>query len=255
MSRRFFSGWPPAEDIPSPVPRPKRRGFTGGTWFRPSDRARPALRCRPAFPQKRPRSGGSCRRRRLRERIRNQFVLGIPLCACAAGKGSAPAGAENGVHFPPAESGQKGRRGAFIPRAKCPPEPPVRPRRGWLLLHPSPASAAWLRFAPAGGRETKDEGGKPGGLLPARRRMPASDFRQFICRKSMEFSGAPAKPVLRGNRNAPRSPPFAHAENGFCCTPAPRLPRGFALPRGGRKCPSAGAKPRGGRLLIPPGID
>ena len=23
------------------VPRPKRRGFTGGTWFRPSDRARP----------------------------------------------------------------------------------------------------------------------------------------------------------------------------------------------------------------------
>ena len=42
----------------SPVLRPKRRGFTGGTWFRPSDRARPALRCRPAFPQKRPRSRG-----------------------------------------------------------------------------------------------------------------------------------------------------------------------------------------------------
>ena len=40
-------------------PRPKRREFTGGTWFRPSDRARPAMRCRPAFPQKRPRSGGS----------------------------------------------------------------------------------------------------------------------------------------------------------------------------------------------------
>ena len=29
-----------------PVLRPKRRGFTGGTWFRPSDRARPAARCR-----------------------------------------------------------------------------------------------------------------------------------------------------------------------------------------------------------------
>ena len=43
------------------VPRPKRRGFTGGTWFRPSDRARPALRCRPAFPQKRPRSRGGFR--------------------------------------------------------------------------------------------------------------------------------------------------------------------------------------------------
>ena len=28
------------------VPRPKRRGFTGGTWFRPSDRARPAVRRR-----------------------------------------------------------------------------------------------------------------------------------------------------------------------------------------------------------------
>ena len=26
---------------PSPVLRPKRRGFTGGTWFLPSDRARP----------------------------------------------------------------------------------------------------------------------------------------------------------------------------------------------------------------------
>ena len=149
MSRRCFGVWPPAEDIPSPVPRLKRRGFTGGTWFRPSDRARPALRCRPAFPQKRPQSGGSCRRRRLRERIRNQFVLGIPLCVCAAGKGSAPAGAENGVHFPPAESGQKGRRGALIPRAKCPPDPPfavsedgfcctqlplvLRPKRSGLL--------------------------------------------------------------------------------------------------------------------------
>ena len=32
-----------------------------------------------AFPQKRPRSGGSCRRRRLRERIRNPSALGIPL--------------------------------------------------------------------------------------------------------------------------------------------------------------------------------
>ena len=29
-----------------PCPRPKRRGVTGGTWFRPSARARPALRCR-----------------------------------------------------------------------------------------------------------------------------------------------------------------------------------------------------------------
>ena len=51
------------------------------------------------------------------------------------------------VHFPPAESGQKGRRGAFLPKAKCPPEPPVRPRRGWLLQYPSPASAAGLRFS------------------------------------------------------------------------------------------------------------
>ena len=50
------------------------------------------------------------------------------------------------VHFPPAESGQKGRRGALAPRAKCPPDPP-----------------------------------------------------------------------------------FAHAEDGFCSTPAPRLPRGFAF--------------------------
>ena len=54
------------------------------------------------------------------------------------------------VHFPPAESGQKGRRGAFIPRAKCPPEPPVRALRSSQLLHPSPASAAGLRFSPPG---------------------------------------------------------------------------------------------------------
>ena len=59
---------------------------------------------------------------------------------------SAPTGAENGVHFPPAESGQKGRRGATAPRAKCPPEPPVRALRGRFLLHPSPASAAGLCF-------------------------------------------------------------------------------------------------------------
>ena len=50
------------------------------------------------------------------------------------------------VHFPPAESGQKGRRGAITPKAKCPPEPPVRALRSSQLLHPSPASAAGLRF-------------------------------------------------------------------------------------------------------------
>ena len=45
-----------------------------------------------------------------------------------------------------------------------------------------------------------------GGPFYPRRRVPASDFRQFICRKSMKFPGDPAKPVLRGNRNAPRNP-------------------------------------------------
>ena len=75
--------------------------------------------------------------------------------------------------------------------------------------------------------------------LRCRRRMPASDFRQFTCRKSIESEGAPAKPVLRGGRNAPRSPPFALSEDGFCCTPAPRLPRGWASPSGdeGRERP------------------
>ena len=55
------------------------------------------------------------------------------------------------------------RKTCFAGKSKCPPEPPVRALRGRFLLHPSPASAAGLRFAPAGGRETKDEGGKPGG--------------------------------------------------------------------------------------------
>ena len=49
-------------------------------------------------------------------------------------------------------------------------------------------------------------------------------------------------PLYQG-RNAPRSPPFAHAENGFCCTPAPRLPRGFALPCGERGFPLGGCPP------------
>ena len=62
------------------------------------------------------------------------------------------------VHFPPAESGQKGRRGAITPRAKCPPEPPVRPHRGWFLLHPSPASAAGLRFALRGTKRNNKKG-------------------------------------------------------------------------------------------------
>ena len=41
-------------------------------------------------------------------------------------KGIGPAALRCGafVHFPPAESGQKGRRGAFVPKAKCPPDPP-----------------------------------------------------------------------------------------------------------------------------------
>ena len=78
----------------SPVLRPKRRGFTGGTWFRPSDRARPALRCRPAFPQKRPRSRGGSG---------GHFAFGKkaprrPFCPLSAGGKwtpfSAPAGAE-----------------------------------------------------------------------------------------------------------------------------------------------------------------
>ena len=78
----------------SPVLRPKRRGFTGGTWFRPSDRARPAPRCRPAFPQKRPRSRGGSG---------GHFALGKkaprrPFCPLSAGGKwtpfSAPAGAE-----------------------------------------------------------------------------------------------------------------------------------------------------------------
>ena len=67
-----------------------------------------------------------------------------------------------------------------------------------------------------------------GGPLYPRRRVPASDFRQFICRKSMKFPGDPAKPVLRGNRNAPRNPPFADSEDGFCCIPSPRPSRGLA---------------------------
>ena len=65
------------------------------------------------------------------------------------------------VHFPPAESGQKGRRGAITPRAKCPPEPPVRGLRGRFLLHPSPAADAGLRFAPAGGGDGRRRTGEP----------------------------------------------------------------------------------------------
>ena len=78
------------------------------------------------------------------------------------------------VHFPPAESGQKGRRGAFLPKAKCPPDPP-----------------------------------------------------------------------------------FAHSEDGFCSTPAPRLPRGFAFPQrklsspaGQKSRPASLTKRRWGAILV-----
>ena len=76
------------------------------------------------------------------------------------------------VHFPPAESGQKGRRGAFVPKAKCPPDPP-----------------------------------------------------------------------------------FAHAEDGFCSTPAPRLPRGLAFSLwgdGGRKAHPSPLAPSEGEPSSPP---
>ena len=66
---------------------------------------------------------------------------------------------------------------------------------------------------------------REGQRLPRlRARRTASTFhRRKVDRK------AAGGPLYQG-RNAPRSPPFALSEDGFCCTPAPRLPRGFALP-------------------------
>ena len=61
-----------------------------------------------------------------------------------------------------------------------------------------------------------------------RARRTASTFhRRKVDRKA---AGGP----FYQRRNAPRSPPFAHAEDGFCSTPAPRLPRGLAFSCGGR---------------------
>ena len=91
-------------------------------------------------------------------------------------------------------------------------------------------------------------------MRPLRRRVPPSDFRQFTCRKSMEFSGVPAKPVLWGIRplstggkwterppgglytkgemppGAPRSPIYRMPSSA----PQPRVCRGASLfPFGG----------------------
>ena len=72
------------------------------------------------------------------------------------------------------------------------------------------------------------------GIVPRlRARRTASTFhRRKVDRKA---AGGP----LHQGRNAPRSPPFALSEDGFCCTPAPRLPRGLASPSGdeGRERP------------------
>ena len=108
-------------------------GFTA-----PAPRYRPpAPECR-GWPRRSPPSTAQCRREPVFRRPRRFDQAGPPqnlFCGEI-------------VHFPPAESGQKGRRGAFVPKAKCPPDPP-----------------------------------------------------------------------------------FAVSEDGFCCTPAPRLPRGFAFPQ------------------------
>ena len=74
-----------------------------------------------------------------------------------------------------------------------------------------------------------------------RARRTASTFhRRKVDRKA---AGGP----LHQGRNAPRSPPFALSEDGFCCTPAPRLPRGFALPlRGDGRRGTRAASPAGG---------
>ena len=99
------------------------------------------------------------------------------------------------VHFPPAESGQKGRRGAFVPRAKCPPDPPVRPRRGWLLQYPSPASAAGLCFAPPG-----DEGREAfvSGPSSKKRRVYGRNMVPHVRSRAARF----AVPQWRFRRNA-----------------------------------------------------
>ena len=133
-----------------PCPRPKRRGFTGGTWFRPSDRARPALRCRNGVSAETP-------------AIRRE-----PLCAateavkCKGAPGAVCAGERN--HVPPVTPplfGRKTKDGGRATKARrekrafSAATPAIRcgacylpGRRGWQALLPTPQPPHWPHRQP-----------------------------------------------------------------------------------------------------------
>ena len=120
----FVPSSPAGLGFSSLVLRPKRRGFTGGTWFRPSDRARPALRCRngvsaetPAI--KRGVPGGIsispqnkfCGVPREFHRFPANELPEIRRRHSPAGVKRPPGGLS--VHFPPVESGRMPRKTGF----------------------------------------------------------------------------------------------------------------------------------------------
>ena len=194
---------------------PAREAGTGGECRRHAAGSRkdgrsepiqwPGVPAAPALSARKAGFGGECRRHaagsRCVRRLRRSNRPGPPPRL----RGGAF------VHFPPAESGQKGRRGAFVPKAKCPPEPPVRPRRGWLLQHPSPASAAGLRFSLWG---TKDERHIPAPWLPLTRELSPQategENSQSVC------SGYPAlrRPAVSLPPSNPPGLPPPSSEGG-----------------------------------------
>ena len=98
------------------------------------------------------------------------------------------------VHFPPAESGQKGRRGAFVPKAKCPPDPPFAVSEDIFCCSPAPRLSRGFAFSLRG---TKD-GGLP--LRPASKKKRVYGRNMVPPVRSRAARGA--VPQWRFRRNA-----------------------------------------------------
>ena len=123
------------------------------------------------------------------------------------------------------------REGQRLPRLRT--QRPKRPRRECGVGRRESAkrsSAASAAVLPQGAAVCGDRGGL---MKRGPRSACAVGHSSTFHRRKVDRKAA-GGPLYQG-RNAPRSPPFALSEDGFCYTPAPRLPRGFAFPCGGRK--------------------
>ena len=127
-------------------------------------------------------------------------------------------------------------------------KPPDR-GRFWQPQRPFWAPAASAAVMPQGAAVCGDRGGQ---MKRGPRRACAVGHSSTFHRRKVDRKAA-GGPLYQG-RNAPRSPPFAHTEDGFCCTPAPRLPRGFAFPQRKPSSPAGSRNRHRGKLSARRGL-